>query len=64
MHLNNNRFNHKHCQVSYCHQLPCGEILTVVFCLDLHIIQIMVINRFMQMWRFVLQTKILRAKKL
>ena len=27
--LNNNRFNNKHCHVSYCKQLACGEILTV-----------------------------------
>jgi len=30
--LNNNRFNHKHCYLLYCLQLPCGENLTVIYC--------------------------------
>ena len=30
--LNNNRFNHKHCPMCYCLQLPCGEILTIIYC--------------------------------
>ena len=30
--MNKNRFNHKHCHESYCLQLLCGEILTVIYC--------------------------------
>jgi len=29
---NLNRFNNKYCHVSYCWQLPSGEILTVICC--------------------------------
>ena len=25
------RFNQKHCHVSYCKQLPCGEMLSVIY---------------------------------
>jgi len=32
--LNNNSSNHKHYYVLYCKQLPCGEILNVIYCLD------------------------------
>ena len=30
--LNNKRLNQKNCRVSYCLQLTCGEILTVIYC--------------------------------
>jgi len=30
--LNNYVFNHKHCHLIYCKQLPCGEIFTVIYC--------------------------------
>ena len=26
-----NSFNHIHCHVFYCKQLPCGEILTAMY---------------------------------
>ena len=42
--LNNNKLNHKHCHVSYCKQLLCGEILTVIYCYNKQIIGVMASN--------------------
>ena len=44
IHLNINRFNHRHWHVFYCQQKLCGEIKTVNFCSDKPIIGIMAIN--------------------
>jgi len=35
------RFNQQHGHVFYCKQLPCGEILTVIYCYNKQIIEIM-----------------------
>jgi len=43
IHLNMNRFNHKHCHV----QIQCGEILTVFYCQDEQILGIMSTNGYM-----------------
>jgi len=44
VYLNMNRFNHKHCLVGYYLQLLCGEILTVIYCFNEQIIEVMAIN--------------------